>query len=178
MKKIIFTFFIFLLSVNTYRSQELKNNIEFGLIGNLGFLHVGYTRSVFNFSNFSVNTGLKVGYVPSSGDEETENPQNSVPNFIHLNLPVEFLWKFHRSNNIGIGASYSKIFVGSSEYGNRPKTNYNRVLGEMSYSHILSWSENSDDTTWIRLAFTPMLHDDHADDVQNLPVRLSFIYNF
>ncbi|PJJ67888.1 hypothetical protein CLV73_1908 [Chryseobacterium geocarposphaerae] len=83
MKKIILTFFIFLLSANTYPSQELKNNIEFGLIGNLGFLHVGYTLSVFNFSKFSINTGLKVGYVPSSGDEQTKNPQNSVPNFIH-----------------------------------------------------------------------------------------------
>jgi hypothetical protein len=178
LKKIILTFLVFILDFGTYDSQELKNNIEFGLLGNLGFLHIGYTRSVFSFSQFSVNTGLKAGYVPSSGDEESKHPENSAPNFAHINLPVEVLWKFHRSNNIGIGASYSKIFVGSSEYGNRPKTNYNRILGEISYGHILSRSDYEESTTWIRIYFTPIMYDDHADDVSNIPVRLAFVYNF
>ncbi|GEN76225.1 hypothetical protein [Chryseobacterium hagamense] len=178
MKKIILTFLVFILGFGTYHSQELKNNIEFGLLGNLGFLHIGYTRSVFSFSQLSVNTGLKAGYVPSSGDEESKHPENSVPNFAHINLPVEVLWKFHRSTNIGIGASYSKIFVGSSEYGNHPKTNYNRILGEISYGHILSRSDYEESTTWIRIYFTPIMYDDHADDVSNIPVRLVFVYNF
>lgn len=178
LKKVIFTFFILLLNVNNFHSQELKNNFEFGILGNLGFLHIGYTRSVINFSDFSFNTGLKIGYVPGSGDETTVNPQNSVPNFINLNLPAEFLWKFHKSNNVGIGISYSKIFVGSNEYGNRPKNTYSRALGEISYAHILGWSDNSSSTTWIKIHFTPIIYDNHADDVSNIPVRLSFIYNF
>jgi hypothetical protein len=178
LKKLIFTFLILLFSFNTYHSQDVKNNLEIGILGNLGFLYAGYTRSMLNFSEFSINTGLKVGYVPSSADETTVNPENSVPNFIHLNIPVEFLWKFNRSNNIGVGASYSKILVGTKEYGNRPKTNYNRILGEISYGHILSWDNSSDETTWIRIYYTPILHDDHASDVQNIPVRLGFVYNF
>lgn len=131
-----------------------------------------------NFSEFSLNTGVKVGYVPNSADEYTTDPQNAVPNFIHLNFPAELLWKFHRSNNLGIGASYSKIFVGTREYGNREKSNYDRILGEISYSHILSWSDDNETTIWIKGSFTPVLKDNHADDVQNIPFRLSFVYNF
>lgn len=178
MNKIIFTFLVTLISFNNYHSQELKNNLEVGALGNLGFFHVGYTRSVINFSNFSFNTGLKIGYVPDSGDEMSTNLQNYSPNFIHLNIPLEFLWKFHRSNNVGIGASYSKILVGSNEYNIRPKTNYNRILGEISYAHKLNFNSDDDATGWIKISFTPIIDDDHANDVSNIPVRLSFIYNF
>lgn len=176
--KSIFTFLIFIISFNHYHSQELKNNLEVGALGNIGFINVGYSRSLLNSDNFNINIGTKLGYVPGSGDEESTNPQNSVPNFIHLNFPLEFLWKFHPSNNVGIGASYSKIFLGSNEFNERPKTNFNRILGEISYSHILGWSNNDETTTWIKVSFTPMIYDDHADDVSNIPVRLAFIYNF
>lgn len=180
MAKSIFTILIFILSFNLYQSQELKNNLEAGALGNLGFLHVGYTRSVLNFSEFSVNTGVKIGYVPSPSDEYSGNNENDPPdpNFLHLNLPVELLWKFHRSNNVGIGASYSKILLDSNEFNARSKTNYNRILGELNYSHILGWSNNGETTTWIKVSFTPIIYDDHADDVSNIPVRVSFIYNF
>jgi len=180
LNKTIFNILTFIISFNHYQSQELKNNLEAGALGNLGFLHIGYTRSLINFSEFSLNTGIKIGYVPGSGDEESKNTINNppVPNFAHFNLPLEFLWKFHRSNNVGIGASYSKILLGSNEYNARPKTNYNRILGEISYSHILDWSNNSETTTWVKVSFTPIIYDDHANDVSNIPVRLAFVYNF
>jgi hypothetical protein len=180
LNKTIFNILIFIISFNHYYSQQLKNNLEAGALGNLGFLHIGYTRSLINFSEFSLNTGLKIGYVPSPSDEYSGNNENNppVPNFIHLNLPVELLWKFHQSNNVGIGASYSKILLGSNEYNARTKSNYNRILGEISYSHILDWSNDSETTTWIKVSFTPIIYDDHANDVSNIPVRLAFVYNF
>lgn len=160
-------------------AQNLKNNVEFGILGNLGFANVGYTRSVISTNNFLINLGPKIGYVPGSNDDENTNQTNnsSVPSFMHLNLISEGLWKFSPSNNIGVGISYSKILVVSDKHDVRPKSNYDRILGEISYAHILGWSNSEKSTTWIKIYFTPIIYDNDANDVQNIPVRLSFIYN-
>lgn len=178
MKKLIIIFFALILGINC-KSQELNNNFEFGILGNIGFLQAGYTRSIVNFKNFSINTGTKIGWVPSSGDEKSSTEQKkSVPTFIHLNFPGEILWKFHKSNNVSVGFSYSKILVYNDKYSTRTKSNYNRILGEISYGHIIGWSNNDNTTTWIKVCFTPILYDNDANDVENIPIRLSFIYNF
>ncbi len=172
------TLFVLLFYFTT-NAQSSKNNFEFGILGNIGFLHAGYTRSIINFNDFSVNSGAKIGYVPGSGDEESSTIQKtSVPTFLHLNIPAEILWKFHELNNVGIGVSYSKILAFVDEYSTSPKSNYNRILGEISYGHIIGWDNNSDTTTWVKVYFCPFIYDDHANDVDNIPVRISFIYNF
>ncbi len=157
----------------------MNNNFEFGILGNIGFLHAGYTRSIINIKNFSINTGAKIGWVPASGDEESStNQKNSVPTYIYLNFPAEVLWKFHTSNNFSTGFSFSKILVYTDKYSDSTKSNYNRILGEISYGHIIGWSSNNNSTTWVKVYFTPIIYDNSSDNLENIPIRLSFIYNF
>lgn len=172
---IIFIAFIFGINCN---SQELNNNFELGILGNIGFLNAGYTRSLFHFNNFSINSGAKIGWVPASGDEKSSTTQKkSVPIYLHFNFPGEVYWKFHRSNFVSAGCSFSKILVFTDQYSTSAKSNYNRILGEISYGHCIDWSKN-ETSTWIKVSGSPIIYDNGANDVVNIPIRVSFIINF
>ena len=166
-----------LICINSY-CQELKNNFEIGALGNIGFINVGYSRSVLNFEKFSLNVGPKLGYVPGSHEEKKENQQNnsSFPNFVHLNFITESIYKFSEYHQIGAGVSYSKIFVLADDSNVREKNNYNRILGEIHYAYLFNSSYSGQDG--IKISFCPIIHDNGALDVQNIPIRISFITIF
>lgn len=166
---------LIILSINGY-SQSKKNTFEIGVLGNIGFLNVGYDREVLHFKKFNTSIETKIGYVPGSkGEEEDEEEKNSTPNFIHLNFGTGINYKTY-SSRIGLGISYSKILIGYDKSNAREKSNYNRLLGELNYSYYFEEIEGT--RTGLKLSFAPILYDDGANDVQNIPIRVSFLYEF
>lgn len=165
-----------LMFIHSY-CQEFKNNFELGALGNIGFLNVAYSRSILNFEKISLNVGPKLGYVPGSHEEENENQQNSsFPSFTHLNFITELVYKFSNYHQIGAGGSYSKIFVSGDDSNVREKNNYDRILGEIHYAYLFNSSDSGQDG--IKITFCPMIYDNGAFDVQNIPIRVSFITTF
>lgn len=161
---------LFVLSINSY-SQTQKNSIEFGVVGNLGFANLGYDREILNFDKFNLLVGTKIGYVP--GSQEVE--KSAIPNFIHINFGSSLNY-MNYSSKLGIGASFSKILIGSDEFNKRSKSNYNRILGDLNYTYY--FSVNNENRTGVKLSYIPILYDNGAEDMQNIPVRLSFTYEF
>lgn len=144
-----------------------KNSIDIGIFGNKGFFSAGYNRTVYRKPRFNFLIGTSVGFVPGSGDDDL----NVVPTFWHLNVGSNVSYHINYSE-FTAGASYSKILL-SDPYHSRPRSNYNRILGDFGYVLHFATSPVS-----IKLSFTPILFDDGTNDVQNIPVLLVFRSEF
>lgn len=155
MKKIILAL---LLSISNSGYSQLKNNLDFGLLGNIGFLHLGYNREIINENNIGIEFGPKIGYVPGSQEEE----RNAIPNFIHVNFGSNVFYKLN-SFRIGTGLSYSFIFIGNDKYDVKEKNRYERFLGDLSLTYF--FSKNEYERTGVKLSFVPILNDTGANDV-------------
>jgi len=171
MQKQIFTIIVFFLISNNIVSQNNKNNFEIGLLGNIGFINLGYNREIVAIDKFIIAIGAKIGYVPGSQESES----SAIPNFIHLNLGPAALLSVS-SSKFGAGMSYSKILIGSDEFDVRNKSNYNRILGDLNYAYFFDKTRNG--RTGVKLSFMPILYDDGAEDVQNIPVKLALVFEF
>lgn len=170
--KNIFTVTIILLSFQTY-SQTKKNNIEAGVLGNIGFFHLGYGREILSIKKIHLDVSSKIGYVPGAKGSEIEE---SNPNFTHLNIGSN-ISLLTLSSRFGIGISYSKIFVGNDVNNVRNKNDYNRILGDINYTLYLSDKEEKN-KNGIKVSFMPILYDDGVNDMDNIPARIAFTFEF
>jgi hypothetical protein len=161
---------LIILSTNSY-SQSLRNTIELGGLGNLGFINLGYNREILNFDKFNILTSLKIGYVP--GSQETE--KSAIPNFIHTNFGSSLNYNTYHSK-FGVGISFSKILIGNDEFNKREKSNYSRLLGDVNYTYYFDITNEG--KTGVKISYIPILYDNGADDMQNIPIGLSFLYEF
>ncbi len=166
-KKIIII--IILITLKTY-SQTNKNNFEAGVLGNIGFFNIGYTREVLEIKKINLGIGAKIGYVPGSSGNESDT---SSPNFTHLNLGPELSFSTHK-NRFGIGINYSTILVGNNKNNSREKNNYNRILGDINYTFYTN--SEGENLSGVKISFVPIIYDNGALDVQNIPIRLSFTF--
>lgn len=140
-----------------------KNTFDLQCLGNKGFFAIGYSRMIFEKKNLCFNVSPAIGLVPGSHEDSL----SSIPSFTHLNIGLNLVYG-RLKYGLDIGTSYSKILVGN-RYHERPKSNYNRVLGELGIIRYLPA-----DRLAIRLAFNPILYDDGATDVSNIPVSVTF----
>ena len=140
-----------------------KNTIDIQALGNKGFIAIGYNRALFQSGRFALLLGPAIGFVPGSHEDTT----NTIPTFFHMNLGANAGYRVHLFE-ASVGLSYSRILL-SDKYNARPKPNYNRVLGDISYIQHFKTGDIS-----IKISFTPILFDDGADDVQNIPVGFTF----
>jgi len=162
------TAFFILASFNSFGQDEKsnpfdKNSLDLQCLGNKGFIAIGYNRIVFEKENLYLTIGPALGFVPGSH----EDTLNSIPNFTHLNFGASVVYA-HLKYRFAIGTGYSRIIVGDM-YHARPKSSYNRVLGEFGIIRYFPKDEFG-----IKLAFTPMLYDDGADDIESIPVSFTF----
>ncbi len=146
-------------SYSQSKDFDSKNSLDIQLLGNKGFVAIGYNRTIFKNEKIEWLIGPAIGYVPAS----REDTANSVPRFLHLNLGSYIVYgKGLLRPNVGV--SYSKILLGDP-YNARPKNNYNRVLGDIGV--LIRVFDLS-----IKIAYAPILFDDGADDVQNFPLAV------
>lgn len=163
-----FAFALIILAPNAF-SQIIKepiyplNTIDFQMLGNKGFIAVGYNRALLGKRKFNWLIGPSVGFVPGSSEDTT----HAIPRFYHLNIGSGLSYRIKYSE-ITVGASYSKILL-SDRYHSSPKSAYDRVLGDFGYVQYFNG-----DGVIIKIAFTPMLYDNGTNDVQNVPVAVVF----
>ncbi len=160
---------IILITLKSY-SQTNKNNFEAGVLGNIGFFNIGYTREILEIKKIDLDIGAKIGYVPGSSGKDGDTPS---PNFTHLNLGPELSFSTHK-NRFGIGINYSTILVGNNKNNSREKNNYNRILGDINYTFYTNGE--GENLSGIKISFVPIIYDNGALDVQNIPIRLSFTF--
>ncbi len=168
LNKQLITLFLVIVSLNIYGQKSGtsifdKNSLDLQCLGNKGFFTIGYNRIIHEQKNLYFIIGPALGFVPGSHEDSL----NSIPSFAHLNLGINLVYG-HLKYRFHIGTSYSKIFTGD-RYHARPKTNYNRILGELGFSRFFPLDEFG-----IKLAFTPILFDDGANDVSDIPVSFTF----
>jgi hypothetical protein len=143
-----------------------KNKLEIEMFGNKGFISVGYNRTIFQNKIFSFTVSPAIGYVPGSHD--TSNGGIPFPSFTHLNIGTDIVLG-HLFNQLSAGISYSRIVLGRDPAHTSVNTKYNRVLGDISYIRHFKH-----DPLALKISFTPMLYDDGADDVENIPIGFTF----
>jgi len=167
--RIVFLAIILITVVSTAFSQDVKNPIyprntlDVQMLGNKGFIAVGYNRALLGKHKFNWLVGPSVGFVPGS----SEDSAHAIPRYYHLNIGSGLSYR-RRYSEITAGASYSRILL-SDPYHSSPKSAYNRVLGDFGYVQYFNG-----DGVILKIAFTPMLYDDGTDDVQNIPVAVVF----
>lgn len=143
-----------------------KNRLDIQLFGNKGFISVGYNRTILEYKLISFTLTPSIGYVPGSHD--TSNGDTPFPSFTHLNLGTDIVLG-HSLNQLSTGVSYSKIILGRDPINVRPKSNYTRVLGDISYIRHFKH-----DPLALKISFAPILYDNGADDVENIPIAFAF----
>ena len=139
-----------------------KNSIDLWLLGNKGFLAVGYNRTLLETRHFTFQASPATGLVPG----EQEDSASAIPDFLHLNLGANIVYGRYSLNKLSAGFSYSWIFTGD-KYKARPKSHYGRLLGEFAYIRHFR-----QDQLEFKIVFTPILYDNGANDVQNIPIAI------
>ena len=141
-----------------------KNSLDLWLLGNKGFFAVGYNRTLLETRHFIFQASPAIGLVPGN----QEDSATSIPDFLHLNLGANIVYGMYSLNKLSLGFSYSWILTGDI-YKVRPKSHYGRLLGEFAYIRHFRR-----DQTELKIAFSPILYDNGADDIQNIPVAVIF----
>jgi hypothetical protein len=54
------------------------------------------------------------------------------------------------------------------------KNNYNRILGDINYTFYTN--SEGENLSGVKISFVPIIYDNGALDVQNIPIRLSFTF--
>lgn len=139
-----------------------KNSLDLGLLGNKGFFFVTYNRTLLETRHFTFQASPAIGLVPGN----QEDSATSIPDFLHLNLGANIVYGMYSLNKLSLGFSYSWILTGDI-YKVRPKSHYGRLLGEFAYIRHFR-----QDQLELKIAFSPILYDNGANDVQNIPIAI------
>lgn len=140
-----------------------KNSLDLQLLGNKGFVAIGYNRIIFSSKRLYCMISPVIGFVPGS----SEDTLRSIPAFAHINIGLNIVYGDFKYR-VAFGVSYSKIFLRDT-YRARSKSNYNRMLGEIAFIRYFPR-----DRLGLKFAYTPILYDDGANDVENVPVSFAF----